>query len=150
MPRSQRCTAVRGRRLLGALAFGALLLVAPVSCGDETPAAGPTTTADPTDVPDTDAFDFSNVVEIRDGSVAPAQTVATTDREIVFRNTTSRPQELRATNGTFGDRPAESGPIEPGAEFAFRQETPISITYEVLSQPGVTGRIQVDPGIESI
>lgn len=108
-------------------------------------------TADPNDVPDTDAFDFSNTVEIRDGSVAPRQTVAVVEDDIVFRNTTGSVQEVRATNGNFGDRgPVQSGPIEPGGEFRFRQSTPISITYEVLSQPGLTGRIQVDPGIESI
>lgn len=148
MPRSIPLS-FAGRSLL--VAVTASLVVTP-ACGDSTDRAAtvPTVTADPTDVADTDAFDFSNVVEIRDGSVAPAQAVAVVDQKIVLRNTTAASQTVRATNGTFGDTGPAEATIAPGEDFAFTQSTPISITYEVGSQAGLTGRIQVDPGIESI
>lgn len=142
---------MRTRPRLVALALLALF-GGVTACGDttDTNASVPTVTADPTDVADTDAFDFSNVVELREGSVAPAQAVAVVEDDIVFRNTTAIEQVIRATNGTFGDSGPAETTIPPGGEFTFRQSTPISITYEVVSQPGVTGRIQVDPGIETI
>jgi len=123
------------------------------SCGSsaEKDSSGPVVTADPTDRPDDDAFAFSNTVEIRVGAVAPAQTVALVEEDIVLKNTTDVPQTVRVTNGTLGDTgPAETGPIAPGDEYRFRQTTPISIVYEITSQPGLTGRIQVDPGTDTI
>ncbi len=119
MPRRHLTAPGTLRRPSSAISL-ALLLGGPTACGDaEKPAATvPVVTADPSDVADTDAFDFSNVVEIRDGAVAPAQTVAIADDDIVFRNTTSTEQVVRATNGTFGDTgPAEST-IPPGGSSA--------------------------------
>jgi hypothetical protein len=132
-----------------ALLLGGALL----GCADGEGAAPaePTVTEDPSDTSDPTVTDITNEIEIVDGAVHPRLALAKVDLPLEFHNTTPVPQEIRFTNlaDEQGGRPS-SGPIAPGETYVLEQETEISITYDVVTQPGVTGVVQVEPGVGTL
>ena len=86
------------------------------------------------------AFDTGQSISISGDGFAPAWLVAVVDREIVWRNDTSSAVEIVFDSGT-----ERSGPIAPGATFAYTPTAQVSIAYHAGGDPKLTGVIQVEP-----
>ncbi len=144
----------RRRRWIVAPLLTALLGAPAVACsGDDSKASIPEvteapTTTDPTDVDDPTKMAFTNTIKIVDGSVQPLEAHSAIGAPIEFANTTAVPQEIRFTNGSPDGVLTGSGVIAPGATWSWTQPGDLSITYEVVTQPGVAGHIQAALGVE--
>jgi len=119
--------------------------------GDDTKASAPEvteapTTVDPTDVDDPTKFAFTNTIKIVDGSMEPLDAVSDIAVPIEIVNTTAVPQEVRFTNGSPDGVLSGSGLIAPGSTWSWTQPSDRSITYEVVTQPGLAGRVQANTG----
>ena len=143
------CMHRQRRWALGCCAL--VLALAPVSgCSNDSKAGTVATaestappTTDPTDTDSGAGFKLTNDIIIKDGSVVPKQAMAEVIKELVFKNETAVPQEVRFTNVAKDDPNQGTGVIAPGGEVRISQSTPVSLTFEVVTQPGVTGAIQV-------
>jgi len=142
----------RRRQWMLAPLIVALLGAATAACtGDNIKASTPEvteapTTTDPTDVDDPTKLAFTNTIKIVEGSIEPLGAVSDIAVPIEIVNTTAVPQEIRFTNGQPDGVLTGSGPIAPGATWSWRQPSDLSITYEVVTQPGVAGHIQANTG----
>lgn len=101
-------------------------------------------TTDPTDTDSGAGFSITNDIVIKDGSVVPKQAMADMAADLVFKNTTAVPQEIRFTNVAKDDPNQGTGMIAPGAEVRIRQPSVMSLSFDVVTQPGISGGIQVE------
>ena len=102
---------------------------------------------------DGSAFDFTPTITITEDGFVPLHAVAVFGETLTFVNQTDRPQTIRFTNGSPAIGGAESiGPIPPGGSVSFDEplETAISLVYNASDLPGATGRLQVDPGVDTL
>ena len=99
------------------------------------------------------SFDFTPTIKITDDGFVPLQAVAVFGETLTFVNETDRPQTIHFTNGSPAIGGAQTiGPIPPGESRTFPKplEAAISLVYEADALPGETGRLQIDPGVDTL
>ena len=121
------------------LAGAVLAALLAVSCGNADAGSGGTPT--PTSSRSLDPnFDTGQSISISADSFAPAWLVAVVGRPIVWTNDGSAPVQV-----VFDSGAVSSGPIEPGATFAYTPTAEVSIAYHAKGDPKMKGVIQVEP-----
>lgn len=120
-----------------ALAGAVLAALLAVSCGNADAGSGGTPTSSRSLDPN---FDTGQSISISADAFAPAWLVAVVGREIVWTNDGSVPVEV-----VFDSGGVSSGPIEPGATFAYTPTAEVSIAYHAKGDPKMKGVIQVEP-----
>lgn len=152
-------TPVRSPRpfLAGALAVAVVAVVSACSSGDD-PSLSPvvdggSAPAIPIETADGTTFDLTSTITITADGFIPLQAVAVFGDTLTFVNETEQPQTVTFTNGAPVIGGSQTvGPIAPGGSSTYDGElqTAISLVYEVDGLPGLTGRVQIEPGIGTL
>lgn len=140
--------------LLGAAAVVAI--VSACSSGDDPSLSSVvegSAPAIPIETADGTTFDLTSTITITPDGFIPLQAVALFGDSLTFVNETEQAQTVTFTNGSPVIGGAQTvGPIAPGGSSTYDGEltTAMSLVYEVDGLPGLTGRVQIEPGVGTL
>ena len=158
-----------GRRSASRLVVLAVLLLSLNACAASSPASSPSTAASPTGSsaaglqavtagplpsvvpslfaheathPDP-AFDMGYVVQITTAGFHPNQLVVPFGQPVIFENLTNQPNQIE-----FIALKVKVGPVPPGGSALYSPLHPVTLAYQSLSYPSMSGSLLVTPTSE--